>query len=231
MPARLALFDLDDTLLDGDSDRAWGEFLVAEGLADPVRHREGNERFYRQYLDGELDVRAYVRFALGPVLGLPPRRQRALRDRFVRERARPMMLEAGAALVRRHREAGDRCVVITSTNAFVAGPVARAFGARTLLATGLETAAGRLTGEVDGTPCYRRGKVEKLARWLAGRRDGLRMADGVFYTDSVNDLPLLERVAEPVAVDPDRALAAAAAERGWPVISLRGRPGTGPAAG
>ena len=216
----LAIFDLDNTLIAGDSDYLWGRFLAREGVVDPDRYERENQRFYDQYRAGTLDIFEFLRFSLEPLARLPRATLEALRERFLREAIEPNLLPRAQALVESHRAAGRLPVVITATNRFVTEPIVRRYGIDVLLAT--EPAvdeAGRFTGEVAGTPCFQEGKVARLEAWLAEK--GLDLAGSWFYSDSHNDLPLLERVENPVAVDPDTRLRALAEARGWPVISLR----------
>lgn len=215
----LAIFDLDNTLLAGDSDYLWGQHLVARGLVDAERYARENERFYCDYREGTLDIQAFLRFALRPLRDHPRDLMEALRDEFLRERIVPIMLPAARTLIETHRAAGDTLLIITATNAFVTAPIAEAFGVPHLIASEPEVRDGAYTGEVAGTPTFREGKVTRLAHWLAERDQGL--AGSSFYSDSHNDLPLLLRVDRPVAVDPDPRLRAEAQVRGWPVISLR----------
>jgi len=221
MSARLALFDLDNTLLAGDSDHAWGEFLIAEKLVDGPSHRARNDQFYADYERGELDIHAYVKFTLEPVLGCTEEERADLHQKFMQHSVLPMMQEKAKALVRQHQQQGDRCVIITATNAFITSPIADYLGIDTLLATDLETNNGKLTGKIAGIPCYQEGKVSKLQEWIASQESAFTMTEACFYSDSINDLPLLEQVAKPVAVDPDERLATVARERNWPCISLR----------
>ena len=221
MTRRLALFDLDNTLLEGDSDHAWGEFLIASKLVDPAIHRARNDDFYQDYLDGRLDIHAYVAFTLAPVLGLTRRRRERLYDEYLAAVVRPMMLDKARKLVARHRDAGDFCVIITATNSFITGPIAREFAVDKLLATELERQGDDFTGRIAGIPCYQAGKVLKLEQWLGTENNGLSLADSIFYSDSINDIELMDRVTEAVAVDPDSELLRLARERGWKVISLR----------
>lgn len=215
----LAIFDLDNTLLAGDSDYLWGQFLVDRGLVDGDLYARENERFYRDYRDGTLDIRAFLRFALRPLREHPRVLMEALREDFLRESIEPIMLPAASALIGAHRAAGDTLLIVTATNAFVTAPIAAAFGVPNLIATEPEERGGAFTGEVTGTPAFREGKVERLDAWLAGRGEDL--AGSSFYSDSHNDLPLLLRVDRPVAVDPDPLLRAEAQARGWSVLSLR----------
>ena len=221
MSQRLALFDLDNTLLAGDSDHAWGEFLIARGLVDEPTHRAGNDEFYQQYLAGCLDIHACVSFALQPILGFDATQRQQLQQQFMQQMIAPMILDTGRQLIRRHQQAGDHCLIITATNAFVTAPIAREFGVGTLLATELRTADDKLTGEILGTPCYQQGKVKRLRQWLTSNGDKYRLSDACFYTDSINDLPLLETVGTPIAVDPDTQLAEVAVRKQWQIISLR----------
>ena len=225
MNQRLALFDLDNTLLAGDSDHAWGEFLISRNLVEESEHRRANDRFYADYLAGELDIHAWLDFTLAPIRESGVAERDALLAAFVEERVRPMVLEAGLELVAEHRRAGDFCMIITATNDLIARPIAALFGVDALLATEAELDGGAITGRIRGTPCFREGKVARLREWRkqrgAGFADGASLADSVFYSDSMNDLPLLEIAGEAVAVDPDEDLARTARERGWEIISLR----------
>jgi HAD superfamily hydrolase (TIGR01490 family) len=219
---KLTLFDLDNTLLAGDSDYEWGQFLIERGVLSRADYEAQNARFFEQYKAGTLDIHEYLGFALGPLAAHAPGDLARWHDDFMRERVRPMLLPRALELVARHLGAGDLCAIVTATNSFVTAPIAREFGVPHLVATEPETAAGRFTGRVAGTPCFRDGKIRRVDEWLSalGRRLG-EFEASAFYSDSHNDLPLLERVRRPVAVDPDAQLAAEAARRGWPVISLR----------
>lgn len=215
----LALFDLDNTLLAGDSDHAWGEFLCRRGLVDAESYRARNDAFYQDYLDGRLDVQAYQDFCQ-ELLGRSEMAQLDAWHRdFMAEFIEPIVLSKGEALIRRHREAGDRVVIITATNRFITAPIAARLGVDTLLATECGLENGRYTGRSVDVPCFQDGKVVRLERWLA--ENGQSLEGSWFYSDSRNDLPLLSRVDNPVAVDPDPILRAEAEARGWPVISLR----------
>ena len=222
MTRRLALFDLDNTLLSGDSDHAWGEFLISRGLVDEVSHREANDGFYADYLAGALDIHAWLAFTLAPVRNFSARRREELLAEFLEGYAKPMMLEGGRELVREHRRAGDFCMILTATNDLITRPIAKLFEVDALLATEAEIVDGALTGRIHGTPCFREGKVNKLREWLA-QNPGFEPANSVFYSDSINDQPLLELAGEAVAVDPDPRLAQLAQKRGWKTISLRFR--------
>ena len=222
MRTRLALFDLDNTLLAGDSDYEWGQFLVERGILDRPTYEAQNQAYYEQYAAGTLDIHEYLGFALRPLADHAPQELGRWHAEFMRTRILPMILPAARELVRGHLAGGDLCAIVTATNSFVTAPIAREFGVRHLIATEPESRDGRFTGRVAGTPCFRDGKVRRLDQWLAG--PGWRLDDfseSTFYSDSHNDLALLERVTRPVAVDPDEELAAEARRRGWALISLR----------
>jgi HAD superfamily hydrolase (TIGR01490 family) len=216
----LALFDLDNTLLAGDSDYLWGVFLAEQGLVDGKHYERENERFYQEYKQGRLDIFEFLRFSLKALSETEPQRLRELHRRFMAEKIRPIITQSARDLLQEHRDKGDTLLIITATNSFVTAPIAEYLQVPHLLATEPEIRDGRYTGEVQGTPCFQGGKVERLNAWLAD--SGLDMSDSYFYSDSHNDLPLLEKVDHPVAVDPDDSLKAAAEARDWPIISLRG---------
>jgi HAD superfamily hydrolase (TIGR01490 family) len=215
----LAIFDLDNTLLAGDSDHAWGEFMIARGLVDGATYRAANDRYIAEYNAGTLDIHQFLAFALAPLA----RHERAVLDmlhaEFLESRIRPMIAPGASALLDKHRARGDTLVIITATNRFVTGPIARLLGVEHLVATDPEERDGRYTGCVSGTPCYREGKVARLHEWMRNR--GATLAGSWAYSDSHNDLPLLRQAEHAVAVDPDPTLRAAALARGWPIISLR----------
>ena len=215
----LALFDLDNTLLAGDSDYLWGCFLVEKGLVDKSLYEEANERFYREYAEGRLDIHEFLNFALQPLATIDPEILKSLQSEFMEKHIRPIMTRGGKELIARHRSEGDHPLIITATNSFVTAPIAQAFGITDLIATEPEIVDGRYTGNVDGTPCFQKGKIERLHSWLEMTRTDFD--NSWFYSDSHNDLPLLEQVAHPVAVDPDEQLRAIATERGWPITSFR----------
>ncbi len=215
----LALFDLDNTLLGGDSDYLWGRFLVEQGLVDGERYERENARYYAQYRAGTLDIREFLRFALQPLASHDLATLHAWRTQYLKDKIAPILLPAAQTLVEKHRAQGDTLLIITATNRFVTEPIAALYGVEHLLATEPEMVAGRYTGEVSGVPCYREGKVQRLELWLA--EQGMESGEIWFYSDSHNDLPLLERVTHPVAVDPDDTLRQQAETKGWPVISLR----------
>jgi HAD superfamily hydrolase (TIGR01490 family) len=216
MSDRLVLFDLDNTLLAGDSDFEWAQFLIEQGVLDRELYEARNQAFYDQYRAGTLDIRAFLDFQLKPLSRHPRSVLEGWRREFMARRIRPMMRARARELVAGHR--GDLRVVITATNSFVTAPIAQAFGVENLIATEPEVRDGAFTGSVAGVPCFREGKVA----CLESRGLGLAsFGESWFYSDSLNDLPLLERVSHPVAVDPDETLRAHAAARGWPVISLQ----------
>ena len=221
-PLHLTLFDLDGTLLPFDSDHAFGEFLIAEGLVDDQGFRRRNDVFYADYLAGRLDMDAYIDFATAALRPLDHEAATALAARYVESTVRPRMDDRARGLVERHRDAGDLVAIVTATNDFVTRPIADLFGVPTLIATELERdAQGRVTGRIRGTPAFREGKIERVERWLEGlgkRLDGFERS--TFYSDSTNDLPLLERVSHPVATNPGQGLETVARERGWPVLKL-----------
>jgi HAD superfamily hydrolase (TIGR01490 family) len=215
----LALFDLDNTLLAGDSDFEWAQFLIDRGVLDRKTYEARNQAFYDQYKAGTLDIYEFLDFQLKPLSQYPRTVLDAWHGEYMRERILPMIRDSARALVDKHRD--EVRVIITATNSFVTAPIARAFGIEHLIATEPEIRDGAFTGGVSGTPCFREGKVERLESWLAERGDSLKnVYKSTFYSDSHNDLPLLEQVGHPVAVDPDAALRAHAGLRGWPVISL-----------
>lgn len=216
---RLALFDLDNTLLAGDSDHLWGEFLAEHGLVDGEHYRRENDRFLAKYQAGTLDIYEFLRFSLAVLTRHEANELARLRARFVEEKIAPLIAPGAPGLLARHREAGDHLVIITATNRFVTEPIAQLLGVDELMATEPEFRDGRYTGEVAGTPCFREGKVTRFDAWLA--EPGAEYGDVAFYSDSHNDLPLLERADRPIAVDPDPVLAETAETRGWPIITLR----------
>lgn len=215
----LAIFDLDNTLIAGDSDHAWGEFLVARQLVDGDEHRRRNDEFYQQYQQGGLDIDAYLRFALAPIAGKSPAELAPLHADFMASYIAPMRLSKAETLVEKHRAQGHTLMIITATNRFVTEPIARAMGINIMLASEAQLRDGRYTGASEDIPCFQGGKVLRLQRWL--RENGETLQGSYFYSDSHNDLPLLREVDHPVAVDPDPQLRDAAERAGWPVISLR----------
>ena len=221
----LALFDLDNTLLAGDSDFEWAQFLIEEGVLDREVYEARNQDFYDQYKAGTLDIREFLDFQLKPL----SRHSRAVLDAwhadYMKRKIMPVIRDSARELVARHRN--DTRVLITATNSFVTAPIAREFGIEHLIATEPAHVDGEFTGSVWDMPCFREGKVQRLDAWLAGRGATLSSFDeSWFYSDSLNDLPLLERVTHPVAVDPDDTLRAYAETKSWPVISLSTPVGT-----
>ena len=215
----LALFDLDNTLIAGDSDYLWGCFLSEQGIVDGAHYERENRRFYDQYRVGELDIHEFLDFQLRPLAehGLETLQQ--WRQQYIDEKISPILLPKAHELVERHRQQGDTLVVITATNRFITTPIVKMYEIPHLLATEPELQDNQYTGRVAGTPCFQDGKVERLDDWLADSQQSLN--DSWFYSDSHNDLPLLNRVTHPVAVDPDEILEQHAREHDWPVISLR----------
>ncbi len=215
----LAIFDLDNTLLAGDSDYEWGRYLADQGIVEAASYERENQRFYAQYQAGILDIHEFARFAYKPLADNPLADLERWRDIYMEERIRPLILPKGRALIEQHRTQGHVPLIITSTNRFVTEPIAQALGVEHLLASDPEFKAGCYTGALTGTPCFREGKVTRLMEWLT--ESGHDLNGSWFYSDSHNDIPLLERVSHPVAVDADETLIKYARQRGWPLISLR----------
>jgi HAD superfamily hydrolase (TIGR01490 family) len=215
----IALFDLDNTLLGGDSDYQWGQFLVEQGIVDPLVYQEANERFYNQYEAGVLDIYEFSRFAFQPLKDNSVAQLKQWREEFIKQKIHPMMLAKGKARINWHHQRGDTVAIITATNHFVTEPIAQEFGIKHLLATEPKMSAGAFTGEISGTPCFQRGKVERLWTWLNDNQ--LNLDESWCYSDSHNDLPLLEQVSNPFAVDPDEKLLQIARMRDWKVVSFR----------
>lgn len=217
---QLALFDLDNTLLAGDSDFEWSQFLIDRGVLDREAYETRSAVFYAQYKAGTLNIHEFLNFQLKPLSRYSRAQLEAWRAEFMQERILPMIAPGTPALLARHAE--HVRVIITATNRFITAPIARHLGVEDLIATELEEDGDRFTGRVLGIPSFREGKVKRLEAWLAARGlSWLNVKESWFYSDSLNDLPLLERVTHPVAVDPDDVLRAHASERGWPIISLR----------
>ena len=214
-----AIFDLDNTLIAGDSDHRWGEFACAEGLVDATGHAAANDRFLQDYQNGCLDIDAYLQFALSTFAGLNTAAVATLQQRFLNDWVEPMLLPAASELLDRHRLQGDTLLIITATNAVVTRPIADRLGVEQLLACEAECINDTYTGRPRGIPSFKEGKILRLEAWL--KDNPIDTSGAYFYSDSHNDLPLLEWVDRPVAVDPDPRLAELAAERGWPVISVR----------
>ena len=218
----LALFDLDNTILAGDSDYNWSRFLIQEGYLDGAIHAEKNEKFYADYKDGTLDIFAFVEFQFKPLARNPRSVLNQLLKKYVEEVIKPMITEKARALVKKHQEAGDLIIVITATNSFITKPIAALFGIENLIGTDPEEKEGEFTGKVSGTPSFKEGKVTRLESWLKSKNLSLASFEkSYFYSDSHNDLPLMEKVTHPVAVDSDDILSEYATSKGWPQISLR----------
>jgi HAD superfamily hydrolase (TIGR01490 family) len=216
---KLALFDLDNTLLAGDSDFEWAQFLIEQNVLDREVYEARNQRFYDQYKAGTLDINEFLDFQLKPLARHPRATLDAWHREFMARKILPIIRSSARALVERHR--ADLRAVITATNSFVTAPIAREFGIEHLIATEPEQRAGEFTGNVSDIPCFREGKVQRLEAWLARTSRSLAsFEESWFYSDSLNDLPLLGRVSHPVAVDPDDTLREYAEHHGWPVITL-----------
>jgi len=215
----IALFDLDNTLIAGDSDFLWGCFLVEQGIVDAALYERENQRFYDQYRIGELDIHEFLDFQLRPLSEHSLDTLQQWRRQYVEEKITPILLPRAQTLIDRHRQQGDTLVVITATNRFITGPIVELYDIPHLLATEPEILNDQYTGKVSGIPCFQDGKVERLSGWLVENRQSLQ--DSWFYSDSHNDLPLLNKVTHPVAVDPDEILEQHARNNDWPIISLR----------
>ncbi len=220
---KLALFDLDHTLLPIDSDYSWGQFTTRIGWTDPDEFTRRNDEFFAHYQAGTLDVHDYVRFATEALRQQGPQAAQQASERFMNEVIRPNLLPQARALIEQHRAAGDQIIIITATNEFVTRPIAEAFGVQELIAIELERdAAGWITGEIRGIPSFREGKVLRLEQWLANHGLDWSQTDMTFYSDSTNDLPLLEKAHVPVATNPGAELRAIAQQRGWRILDLFG---------
>ncbi|KOR31310.1 phosphoserine phosphatase [Achromatium sp. WMS3] len=214
----LALFDLDNTLIAGDSDYLWGKFLVDLGVVDSENYERKNKQFYQEYNEGRLNIQAFLNFTLKPLTQYSLDQLVTWRTQFVEKHIEPIILPAGEKLIARHRAQGDKLLIITATNAFVTEPIAARLGVE-LLAAAPEQKDGRYTGRMAEVPCFREGKVIRLRAWL--QANNISMDASTFYSDSCNDLPLLQLVTHPVAVDPDPILHQYADAHNWPIISLR----------
>ena len=219
----LALFDLDNTLLDGDSDYLWGQYLVehGNGSVDAQRHARENRRFFDQYCAGTLDIHEYTHFVLGPIAAADPKQLNRWLADFLESVIKPIIPQRSRALLDRHRRDGDQLVIITATNSVVTRPIASELGVSNLLATEPRMDGERYRREIEGPPCFREGKIDKLAQWLNRRNATPDWVSSYFYSDSHNDIPLLSKVGKPVAVNPDPMLRAHAEIQGWPIMSLR----------
>jgi len=215
----LTIFDLDNTLISDDSDHLWGEFLVEKKLVDGDDYAKANTQFYNDYCQGKLDIDEYLRFALSFLAEHPIEKLHQWREQFVDEKIRPLILPAAQKLVEKHRNKGDTLMVITATNRFVTEPIVKLFGIPTMLATEPEFVDGRYTGQYVDAPCFKEGKVSRLTNWLANNE--VNLSNSTFYSDSHNDIPLLEKVTHPIVVDPDTQLRRHAIEHNWSIITLR----------
>ena len=214
----LAIFDLDNTLLAGDSDYLWGKFLCEHGIVNTEMYESTNQKFYDDYKAGQLDIYAFLEFSLAPLTLFSEQELDSLHLQYMQEVIEPLITEDALELVNKHRETGDTLMIITATNRFITAPIARAFGVENLLATEPEKIGGKYTGHVIDIPCYQEGKVKRLDKWLG--ENNISLDDSWFYSDSHNDLPLLEIVSHPVAVNPDPTLLQTAKQRNWPVMHL-----------
>ena len=215
----LAIFDLDNTLIAGDSDHSWGEFLVSEQLVDAQQFKKTNDQFYADYVAGSLDIFAYLEFSLQPLTKMSMTELAELHKRFMQQVIASMQLAKAQALLQQHRDAGNRLLIITSTNRFIVEPICHSLGVTEILATDAQIVDGRYSGKVEGVPTYKEGKVVRLNAWL--KEQGESLKGSWFYSDSINDLPLLLEVDHAVAVDPCPELQAVAEEKHWQIISLR----------
>lgn len=215
----LALFDLDNTLLGGDSDYLWGRYLAENNIVDAQLYHDQNLAFYQDYQHGQLDIDAFLQFVFAPLAAHPMETLLAWRAEYLQQKIDPIILPKGLALIEQHRAQGDDLLIITATNSFLTAPIAEKLGVKHLIATDPEMIAGQFTGKVAGVPSFQHGKVTRLKQWLTDHQKDLR--DSVFYSDSHNDVPLLEQVETPVAVDPDEQLRQIANDRDWKILSLR----------
>lgn len=215
----IAIFDLDNTLIAGDSDHCWGEFLVERGVVDSLIFKRVNDQFYEDYQTGDLDIEAYLTFALEPLTRFTMAELEDLHREFMRAKIEPLRLPKAVELIDRHRQAGDIPLIITATNSFITRPIADWLGVEHLLACDPEIVDGRYSGKTLNTPCFQEGKVSRLHEWLQQTGNGLQ--GSYFYSDSANDIPLLQAVTHPIAVDPCPRLQQHAQQQGWPIISLR----------
>ena len=215
----LAIFDLDNTLISGDSDYLWGKYLVACGLVDVDNYESINQRFYDDYQNGSLDIYAFLKFSFEPLANHSLDTLLEIRSKFLNECIWPLISKQSRDLIQKHRDKGHYLLIITATNLFITEPIARKLGVESIIATEAQIVNGQYTGEVEGIPCFKEGKVKRLNDWLKSTSHNLD--NSWFYSDSHNDLPLLELVTHPVAVDPDEKLEQHANNNNWPIISLR----------
>ncbi len=216
---KLALFDLDNTLIGGDSDYLWGEFLCENGHVDAATHREEHQHYYDEYKAGRLDINKFLQFQLRPLAKNDPDTVHAWREQYIKEKIEPIILEKAVALLEDHKQQGHQLLIITSTNRFITEPIAGLLGVNDLIATDVEIKDGQYTGNPLGVPSYAEGKITRLESWLQEQYS--EPDESWFYSDSHNDIPLLEYVTHPVAVDPDDILKVHAETHEWPIISLR----------
>lgn len=216
---KIALFDLDNTLIAGDSDYLWGEFLCEHGYINTANHQSMHLKYYDDYRKGELNINEFLEFQLRPLTGIAPDELKRRRELFIREKIQPVMLEKAVDLVKQHRKRGHHLAIITATNRFITEPIAELFGISDLIATEAEIVNGYYTGKPSGIPSYAEGKVTRFEAWLAEHK--YQSCETWFYSDSHNDLPLLEKVDHPVAIDPDTILESEARQRSWEIRSLR----------
>ncbi len=215
----LAIFDLDNTLLDGDSDYLWGQFLAQQGRVDAAFYERENQRFYDEYVAGTLDIFEFLEFSLAPLHDIETSELTQLHHQFMAECIRPVITKKSRDLIQKHVDQNDTLLIITATNLFITAPIAEELNIQHILATEPEILDGKYTGKVFGIPCFREGKVERLKVWLT--KTGSNLAESCFYSDSHNDLPLLEMVTKPIAVDPDDTLRSHAEMKGWEIMSLK----------
>lgn len=215
----LAIFDLDNTLLAGDSDYLWGQFLVEKKLVDPVLYEQENQRFYDEYKEGTLDIFEFLEFSLAPLSQHSLDSLNELHREFMEQKIDSIWLPKAEELLEKHRQKNDFLLIITATNHFVTAPIAEKLGVDDIIATMPEQINNHYTGKVSGTPCFQNGKVERLTKWL--EENNYTLENSYFYSDSYNDLPLLLEVTHPIAVDPDERLKNHSQANNWPIISLR----------
>lgn len=215
----LAIFDLDNTLLNGDSDYLWGQFLVQQGRVDAKVYERENQRFYNEYVAGTLDIYEFLEFSLAPLSQINMQDLQSLHQQFMQDLILPAITAKSRQLIQQHSDSGDTLLIITATNLFITAPIAKELGIEHIIATEPEIINNQYTGKVSGIPSFREGKVERLKTWL--NATGTNLAKSCFYSDSHNDLALLEMVSRPVAVDPDSTLQAHAEMKGWEIISLK----------
>lgn len=216
---KLTIFDLDNTLLAGDSDYAWGQFLVEKEIVDAEHYTKANDRFYEDYKNKTLDIHEYQRFVLAPLIPMSIEQRESLHKEFMNSVITDLRLPKADELISKHKERGDTLLIITATNRFIAGPIGPWLGIENTLATEPEIINEKFTGNIFGTPCFQEGKISRLQQWLAKEKSHPDFI--TFYSDSINDLPLLDYADKPIAVDPDETLRAHALSADWEVMSLR----------